>query len=266
MEPGAVHLTTSASVPYTVRVRRDRYQYRKTDATAGIDPWVVACRSRRCDSADRSLALLGKRGGLAGHHLTRGPVHHVGIWIVDNEDRVVITHGLDILWKTAPYYPPAFSAKDAQFLVSQGFTGARIGFLWVGVEPEPGSYDASYVKHIVRLNAILGRYGIRTLVDFHQDDYSASYGGDGAPAWASIGSSAEDAFENLWSDQAVDGTGLIQQFAKGWQIAASALPARPTCWGSTSSTSPTPGPAPDHAVSHLVRVSKRDSSRASTER
>ncbi len=160
-----------------------------------------------------------------------GPVHHVGQWIVDNEDRVVITHGFDILWKTAPYYPPAFSAKDAQFLVSQGFTGARIGFLWVGVEPEPGSYDTSYVKHIARLNALLSRYGIRTLVDFHQDDYSASYGGDGAPAWASIGSSAEDAFENLWNDQVVNGTGLIQHFAKVWQIAATALRGAPNLVG-----------------------------------
>ena len=179
----------------------------------------------------------------------------------------MITHGFDILWKTAPYYPPAFSAKDAQFLVSQGFTGARIGFLWVGVEPEPGSYDTSYVKHIARLNALLGRYGIRTLVDFHQDDYSASYGGDGAPAWASIGSSAEDAFENLWNDQVVNGTGLIQHFAKVWQIAGNSAARRcPTWWGSTSSMSPTPGPAPDARCSHPVRASRRGSWRASTER
>src|SRR5579875_2378420 len=54
------------------------------------------------------------------------PVHHVGIWIVDSEGRVVLTHGLNMIWKKPPYYPPYFSQQDGRFLASEGFTGARL--------------------------------------------------------------------------------------------------------------------------------------------
>lgn len=159
------------------------------------------------------------------------PVHHVGIWVVDPEGRVVITHGLDMVWKAAPYYPPDFGARDARFLASQGFTGARLGFLWVGVEPSPGHVDERYVGRIARIDRILGRAGIRAMVDFHQDQYSATYGGDGAPAWASLGSGALQAFQALWDDQPVDGTGLVQHFDAAWSAGARALARSPNLLG-----------------------------------
>lgn len=151
------------------------------------------------------------------------PVHDVGTWIVDNKGRVVITHGLDVIWKTSPYYPTAFSAQDAKFLVSEGFSGARIGFIWAGVEPTPRALSSTYVSQIARINGILGQYGIRTLVDFHQDNYSAKYGGDGAPLWASQGSGTLQAFQNLWDNKSVDGTGLSQHFQAAWTAAARSL-------------------------------------------
>ncbi|HVX23373.1 MAG TPA: cellulase family glycosylhydrolase [Acidimicrobiales bacterium] len=180
-------------------------------------------------------ALAAPAAGPAGGAPTRPaalhPVHQVGSWIVDGEGRVVITHGLNLIWKTAPYYPPSFSAKDARFLVSQGFTGARIGFLWAGVEPAPGTIDSGYVKEIARINRILGDFGIRTLVDFHQDDYSATYDGDGAPAWASVGSGALQAFQSLWDDQRVDGKGLVQHFDAAWTAGAKAVGRSPNLLG-----------------------------------
>ena len=64
-----------------------------------------------------------------------------GRWIVDSQGRVVIVHGFDILKKLAPYYPSKFTAADARFLADEGFTAARIGFIWAGVEPQPGQRE-----------------------------------------------------------------------------------------------------------------------------
>jgi endoglycosylceramidase len=151
------------------------------------------------------------------------PVHHVGTWIVDSEGRVVITHGFNMIWKSAPYYPRSFSADDAKFLASEGFSGARLGFIWAGAEPTPGGVDTTYLDQIARINHVLGQAGIRTLIDFHQDNYSVRYGGDGAPVWASIGNDSLQAFQNLWNDQRVGNAGLVQHFDAAWEAAARAL-------------------------------------------
>jgi endoglycosylceramidase len=178
-----------------------------------------------------TTVLAALSAGASSNATPIRPVHKVGSWIVDSEGRVVITHGLNVMWKTLPYYPPSFSAKDARFLVSQGFTSARIGFLWAGVEPSPGRIDSGYVGQVARLNRTLGKFGIRTLVDFHQDLYSATYGGDGAPAWASIGSGATQAFQSLWDNQAVSGKGLVQHFDAAWTAGAKALGRSPNVLG-----------------------------------
>jgi endoglycosylceramidase len=170
-----------------------------------------------------------------------GPVHHVGTWIVDDEGRVVITHGLNLIWKTAPYYPPAFSDQDARFLASEGFSGARIGFLWTGVEPSPGKYDMAYVRRIAAINNMLGASRIRTLVDFHQDNYAAKYDGDGAPAWASLGANSQQAFQSLWDDSPVDGQGLNTEFERAWKTAVGALGNAPNILGLDLLNEPYPG-------------------------
>ncbi len=173
------------------------------------------------------------------------PVLHVSKWLIDSNGQVVITHGLDMIWKSAPYYPPTFSAQDAKFLVSEGFTGARIGFLWAGAEPSPGDYSSAYVQRIAHVNGVLGQYGIRTVVDFHQDNYSAKYGGDGAPLWASQGVTASDAFQNLWDDEPVGGLGLTRQFEGAWQRAATALAHASNLLGLDIFNEPYPGSSSD---------------------
>jgi endoglycosylceramidase len=73
------------------------------------------------------------------------PVSHAGRWIVDASGRVVIDHGFNVVAKVAPYEPAAtgFSADDAQFLASHGFTAVRLGVLLEGIEPQPGVFDDS---------------------------------------------------------------------------------------------------------------------------
>lgn len=162
-------------------------------------------------------------------------VQRAGRWITDRQGRVVVMHGVNIVKKVAPYYPNVFSAKDAEFLADEGFTAARIGFIWAGVEPEPGVYDNAYIKKILGLNNLLARYGIHTLIDVHQDSYTtqgpdpvrslcADHGvcylasGDGAPQWATLGSSADAQFQAFWDNKpAADGVGIQTRFVNMWR-------------------------------------------------
>src|SRR3954451_10132861 len=149
------------------------------------------------------------------------PLHRAGRWMVDADGRVFVGHGVNVVKKVAPFVRTEFGEADAQLLADEGFTVARIGFIWEGVEPEPGKYDDAYIARVIALNELLAKYGIRTVVDFHQDawsQYATLLSGDGAPKWATPYPNALDDFQAFWDDAAgPDGVGLQTHFIHAWQ-------------------------------------------------
>ena len=161
-------------------------------------------------SALPSGAAQAPNPQLAVSGLLRAPG---GPFLRDGLGRAVILHGVNAVYKLAPYElvdAPGkawdFSAADAAGMASLGFDFVRLGVVWQGLEPgsksandpsvcseglpgNPRQYNAAVVKaylagldHTVEL---LGSYGIYSLIDMHQDIYNhASFGGDGAPDWA----------------------------------------------------------------------------------
>jgi endoglycosylceramidase len=145
-----------------------------------------------------------------------GPVGPIsadgGPFLTDATGRVVILHGVDAVEKLPPYElyvdpgkPWDFSAADARAIASLGFTVVRLGILWQGIEPgklgpnsprvcapglpgDPHQWDGSvaraYLSHVVETVDLLGRYGVFSLLDMHQDVYNQVFAGEGAPAWA----------------------------------------------------------------------------------
>jgi endoglycosylceramidase len=138
-------------------------------------------------------------------------------------------HGFDIVHKKSPYYPNNFTSQDASFLADEGFTVARIGFIWAGVEPEPGVYDNAYIEQMVRFNQLLSRYGIHTLIDFHQDAWSSLTGGDGAPAWATPDhTNFLNDFQDFWDNApGPNGVGIQTAFDDAWRHVVQMLDASP---------------------------------------
>lgn len=139
-------------------------------------------------SADNS-----SRGGADGDppsaDSTVPQLRREGRWLVDPQNRVVLVHGQNLVWKLAPYLPPdspeGFTAADADWLRDHGFNGARIGVLWAGVTPEaPGVVDENYLRQWDRIIQLLASRGIWMQFDFHQDQWHETYGGEGVPAWA----------------------------------------------------------------------------------
>ena len=112
-----------------------------------------------------------------------------GRWLVDEHGRVVILHGLNLVYKRKPYVPPdsvsGFQARDARWLRRHGFNAARVGTLWAGLTPDrPGRADPSYLRKWQRVMDLLAGQKIWMQLDAHQDQWHETYGGEGVPDWA----------------------------------------------------------------------------------
>ena len=108
---------------------------------------------------------------------------------VDTSGRVVNFHGVNIVYKVAPFIPsqgvfdPETSLNDDDIanLVQWGFNFVRLGVMWEAVEKVEGQYDGAYLNEIEDLINKLGRNGIYTLIDMHQDAFARLSCGEGFP-------------------------------------------------------------------------------------
>jgi endoglycosylceramidase len=143
----------------------------------------------------------------------QGPLSaHGGPYLTDSSGRVVILHGVNAVYKRAPYElyadpgkPWSFTRADAARMASLGFNVVRLGIIWQGIEPgtlgpnspqvctpgtpgDPHQWNAqvasAYLARVARTVDLLGRFHIYTLLDMHEDVYSSEFGGEGAPPWA----------------------------------------------------------------------------------
>lgn len=202
-------------------------------ALAGLSACGGGAPSSPGGSASEPSSVKDGAPGAATKNLRR-----TGRWFTDQDGRVVVLQGTNMIHKLPPYFPQAlgFGEKDLAFLAENGFNSIRLGFSWAGVEPSPGEYDDAYISQIVDLAAAATRHGLLPVVNFHQDGYAEKYGGNGAPDWACIdygvpgsplpsaasvlpGSSI--AFENFWANTAAeDGIGLQDHYAAAWKHVA----------------------------------------------
>ena len=109
--------------------------------------------------------------------------------IRDNLDRHVLLHGVNVIYKIAPYIPDdqvfdsqtSLTDQDIDDLVNWGFNFVRLGVMWEAVETAPGVYNDTYLDEIDKLITKLGDKGLYTLVDSHQDVLARQVCGEGMP-------------------------------------------------------------------------------------
>jgi len=204
----------------------------------------------------RALALAALVAGVASALCSAAlaaptaPLGHSGRWITDAKGRVVILHGVNMVYKRPPYYPAAagFGRDDASFLQRHGFNTVRLGLIYKGVEPSPGSYDDGYLDQIAATESLLARHGIFSQLDLHQDMYNERFQGEGWPDWAvqddGLPNSPQlgfptnyfgmpaliHAFDHFWANDTGPGAiGLQDRYATAWaHIAARFARARHT--------------------------------------
>eukprot|EP01038_Epipyxis_sp_PR26KG_P014384 gene14384-19301_t len=109
---------------------------------------------------------------------------------VDSYGRLRIFHGVNAVYKMAPWHPTVagfdsentLSDIDAVQLKKWGFNIVRLGVMWPGVEPgKQGDYNQTYLDQIEILVTNLGKEDIQVILDFHQDLWHRKFCGEGVP-------------------------------------------------------------------------------------
>ena len=190
-----------------------------------------------------AAVTTGSTSGGAAHARRREPpqLRREGRWLVDPQGRVVIVHGLNLVYKRKPYVPPdgptGFTKKDAAWLARHGFNAARVGTLWAGLTPSgPGQADPAYLDQWQRVLDLLARKRIWIQLDMHQDQWHEQYGGEGVPDWAAARQlpfsltppvvapfptgywtpEVSSMFDDFWANR----RGLLDGWLAAWQVAA----------------------------------------------
>ena len=109
--------------------------------------------------------------------------------IKDQHGRQVLYHGVNVVYKVAPYIPEeatfdsqdSLTDKDIKDLQNWGMNLVRLGVMWEAVETSPGVYNETYLKEVDQLITKMGEAGIYTLVDAHQDVMARVICGEGMP-------------------------------------------------------------------------------------
>ena len=160
----------------------------------------------------------GSADAASGSLVTAGPAAPIsaqgGSFLRDAHGRVVLMHGVDLMYKLPPYEivtsgtgVNVLTNAEATSMASDGFDVVRLGIFWKGLEPGtapmndpaictpgkpkaagPGQFDAkifnTYVTQLEQTISLLARHGIYSLVDMHQDAMNEVFAGEGFPNWA----------------------------------------------------------------------------------
>ncbi len=90
--------------------------------------------------------------------------------------------------KNVSFVGRPFPLEDAddhfRRLETWGLTCIRLVVTWEAVEHKgPGRYDRDFLDYLEALVEKAGAYGLKLIIDLHQDVWSRWTGGDGAPGW-----------------------------------------------------------------------------------
>ncbi len=110
-----------------------------------------------------------------------GPIRIRGRQMIDREGRNVLLHGMNLVMKSAPYYPQlGVDLTDADFdnLRDHGLNAVRLGVWYRELLPSPGVINDDYLDHVETVVEALAAHHVWVLLDFHQDVFT------GMPDWA----------------------------------------------------------------------------------
>jgi endoglycosylceramidase len=190
---------------------------------------------RRSLSAAAALVALALPA--AAHGADLDPLTLRDGRLTDAQGREVVLHGINVHYKRAPYLPhdgggvrTSFTEAEAAQLKEWGWNTIRLAFSMEGLMPDPGRIDEDFVRRYVEMVRMAARNGQYVLVDFHQDEFSSKYKGNGMPAWMAdddgipfgeslghpndyIQPAVQRAFRNFFRDSEGQRTAFVEAFA-----------------------------------------------------
>jgi endoglycosylceramidase len=215
--------------------------------------------------------------------------------IVDLDGRDVLLRGANVnslgeYWAGVPGLGPTLplSDDDLGVMAANGFSVVRLLITWSRVEPTRGDYDQAYLDEVEATVERLAAHGMYSVIDMHQDAYSATIftadpaecapgttpakGWDGAPAWATLTDglstcltngerNSSPAVNRAWNNFYDDVDGIRTAFAAAWGAVAERFAGRPEVAGYDILNEPeTSRPAPE--LQPLYEALLRDSIQA----
>ncbi|GAC1576921.1 MAG: hypothetical protein NVS3B24_07310 [Candidatus Dormibacteria bacterium] len=109
--------------------------------------------------------------------------------IRDDTGRTVLLRGynIDALIDYPDHTPAALEESDAEMMAASGATVVRLGITWSSIEPVRGRFDSAYIERVAAAVAMLERHHLYVVLDMHFfPNWGPSFGGAGAPRWATI--------------------------------------------------------------------------------
>ena len=184
--------------------------------------------------------------------------------IVDDRGRDTLIRGVNITslgeyWQGIPGSPPTMETTDADWdeMAASGISVIRLVVNWSQLEPVRGEVSEAYLDRIDSYVRKAASRGIYTVIDMHQDAYSAfiftpegevcpegsspAKGWDGAPAWAVFTDGASTcitgdrnsspAVRNAWNAFYDNREGIRDRFIATWSAIATRFAGRPEVAG-----------------------------------
>ena len=185
--------------------------------------------------------------------------------IVDSQGREVLLRGANVnslgeYWQGVPTIDPTIPIVDADWaeMASRGFSVVRLLITWSRVEPTKGTIDEAYLDTVDAAVQAAAAHGIYTVIDMHQDAYTAfihtsnpadcapgttpAKGWDGAPAWAVLTDglstcltngerNSSPAVNRAWNNFYDNVDGIRDEFVAAWSAVAGHFKGRPEVAG-----------------------------------
>ncbi|MBB6437515.1 endoglycosylceramidase [Streptomyces candidus] len=106
--------------------------------------------------------------------------------LTDEHGRVLTLRGWNVEDKThrGDRALSLVTEKHFRDMSGQGFNFARLLVYWDDLEAERGQYSEKYLRKIDRILGWAHRYGVKVLIDGHQDVFGPAFGHRGIPEWA----------------------------------------------------------------------------------
>lgn len=115
---------------------------------------------------------------------THGFLGTRGTSIIDSSGRVVILRGVNYLGYQSASDPKPHSELAYETFARLGFNVVRLPISWATLEPAPGMFYSSYLTNYVDRDIRWAKkYGIYIVLDMHQYNWAARFGGGGVPDW-----------------------------------------------------------------------------------
>lgn len=185
--------------------------------------------------------------------------------IVDADGRDVLLRGANVnslgeYWQGVPTIDPTLPVTDADWasMAAHGFSVVRLLVTWSRVEPTRDAIDSGYLDEVSAHVDAAAAHGIYTVIDMHQDAYTAflstadpstcpsgttpAKGWDGAPEWAVLDDglstclagpdrNSSPAVNRAWNNFYDNVDGIRDEYAEMWGAVAARFAGRPEVAG-----------------------------------